>query len=877
MAQLGSSSRTEVRRQLDRLRELVAQEAPGDLAAQFDPQIERCELGLLGLVLFIRQRWQSIPRASQITLRNWLAGSVAEPLSGILEWALDFCDCQAAQSNLARLDPWLNEGGRDVFERLLEIFDPAARRRHGFYCTPSRLAEFAAARADRTLVDHFGQAEGILASEFRRGRIEPQPLNILDPAVGTGAFLSALVRVARRRFETGNEGSDWSEVVSQRLLPRLVACDIQLSPLACAAVRLSHRLWKTGFQFATPVELKLWRLNPLESIEAHPGNDIVDSAGNSLLDRFRRTPFSVVIGNPPYGAHQTTAGPAMRKLMHGELDDGPGSIDYFQSADGPIGERKTWLFDHYVQFLRFAHWRIQQVGGIVAFVTNRGFLQHLTMRGLRHQWLRSFDRIEIHDFQGGTDRSRREHDAVEQNVFGVRSGIALSILSRFSHSGGGTESIELRTHTGKATKKLDCLEDQSLSIHRAMIVVPRGPLFQFQIDDRRPAQPQADTIPLDECFVLKSSAIVTARDSLVIGFDRAELLDRIGMLRDPRIGDDRLRETLFKKSRGQKYPRGDTRGWKLADARQWLRADPDWDAHIIRCSYRPLDDRYVYWHPRMIDWQRSAVSSLMLDGVNLSLVARRQTSGPASDNFFWVTRWPTVDGILRSDNRGNEFVFPLLRGSAENPFNLSERLLKLVGDKLGVRVDLSSRQPWEEIARPIEGNGSLSGCALFAYLVAVVFSPTYRSDQQDAARHDFIPIGIPANETVFRQLAECGRKLIAAIGEVRQRDGDRSARPATFADATISKPTWSDRKIWIGSHEIADSVDESIWNFHAGCHHVCRKWLGDRTGRPLTQEVRNQFAGVVRTIEQLQKITSEIESIVRAYGGWGMLLACGGD
>ncbi len=586
------------------------------------------------------------------------------------------------------------------------------------------------------------------------------------------------------------------------------------------------------------------------------------NAADDGIAEFQHTPFSLIIGNPPYGAIQGQADESMRKLMHGQFSGLGGDVDYFQSARGPIGERKTWMYDQYIQFLRLAHWRISQAGGgISALLTNRGFLQHVTMRGLRYQWLRTFDRIEIHDFQGGGDRNLHGQRLIGENVFGVRSGIALSVLCKFPRPPSGKPArFKLHVHSGIAMEKLRRLRSNSSTSRQIQKLSPAPPLFLFQVHSQPKCRSSAGSIPLDKCFVRKSSAIVTARDSLVIGMERDELLERISQLRDQQYSDSELRDLLFAKSRGQKYPRGDTRGWKLAEARAMISADPDWQSYVRLCSYRPLDDRLIYWHPKMIDWRREAISELMLAGHNPGLIARRQLPDDAAANFFWITRWPTIDGIVRSDNRGNEFVFPLWGDAAGTVTNLSSQFIDLVTKLLGIGFELNS-------ANVIESSSAehLSGVDLFGYLVAIVFSRSYRVAQQAAMQHDFVPIFVTRDESLFRELARHGRQLIRTVAWPFPNTSE--VEPVS-PPLEIEIPRFDGGRIFIGDAMVVEDLFESDWQFQAGHHQVCRKWLADRRGRKLTPELHQRFVQVCRTIQSIRAECEAIERTVTSFGGW---------
>ncbi len=860
MTKIHQSNRLGARRAILRLRDDLIAQLPSELTAEFDECPDASWLGGLSLVVFAHRQLRKVAPAARNVLRNWLEASADPSVRDLLTWAFNSVDSKVCEQQLANLDRWCESNKTDVVERLTTMFDPVGRKRHGFYCTPRPLAEFVVRRAHRALIRHFRLPNGLLSPTIPTTE---QPLNILEPAVGTGVFLSAIIKAAWRQFHFDNRkvasDANWSDCVSQNLLPRLFACDIQLGPLACAHVRIAVSLLRSGYSFATPVNLRLRRMNLLATLNP------LDSACSGIAE-FQRTPFSLIVGNPPYGAINSPVDQSMRQLMHGQFPGLGGDVDYFQTSAGPIEARKTWLYDQYIQFLRFAHCRIAQAGGgISALLTNRGFLQHVTMRGLRYQWLRTFDRIEIHDFQGGGNRTLHDHRLIGENVFGVRSGIALSVLCKLAQSSSANLCrVRLNIHLGSAGQKLSRLECSSPDAPQVHRLSPTPPLFLFQVAARPIRSSSAISIPLDKCFVQKSSAIVTARDSFVVGMEQDELLERIGLLRDPRFSDSDLRERLFSKSRGQKYPRGDTRGWKLAEARAMILADPNWQTYVRPCSYRPLDDRLIYWHPKMIDWRREAISDLMLAGHNPALIARRQLPDDVSANFFWITRWPTIDGILRSDNRGNEFVFPLWGDVAGTASNLSPQFIELATKSLGVSFAMSS--PNEIDSSSAE---RLSVVDLFGYLVAILFSQSYRYSQQAAMQHDFVPIFVTRDETLFRELARCGRQLIRTVAWPVP---NSSAVVPVAQRSEIEIPRFDSGRIFSGHAMLMEGLSESDWQFQAGHHQVCRKWLADRRGRPLTPELHQRFVQVCRSIQLIRAQCAAIEASVASFDGWEGIL-----
>ena len=105
----------------------------------------------------------------------------------------------------------------------------------------------------------------------------------------------------------------------------------------------------------------------------------------------------VITGNPPYHGSSSNKGEWIDGLLKKGYTRKDGSKDYgYYQIDGkPLGERNPkWLQDDYVKFIRFAQWKIDTSGeGIVAFITNNGYIDNPTFRGMRQSLFNSFDRI----------------------------------------------------------------------------------------------------------------------------------------------------------------------------------------------------------------------------------------------------------------------------------------------------------------------------------------------------------------------------------------------------------------------------------------------------------------------------------------------------
>ena len=85
---------------------------------------------------------------------------------------------------------------------------------------------------------------------------------------------------------------------------------------------------------------------------------------------------------------------------------------------------KNALYDPYIKAIRWASNRIGDEG-VVAFVTNNGFLDGVTFDGMRKHLAEDFDAIYVLDLGGNARRGLKVSDA---NVFGIRVGVSINLF-----------------------------------------------------------------------------------------------------------------------------------------------------------------------------------------------------------------------------------------------------------------------------------------------------------------------------------------------------------------------------------------------------------------------------------------------------------------
>ncbi|MHB8970843.1 MAG: type ISP restriction/modification enzyme [Pirellulaceae bacterium] len=857
-----------------------------------------------GLYAVATEPDESLPAAA----RQWLLTQADPLLEHVLRMCLDrhaqplFAD--AADTAAARIARYLAKRPADVaragphagphappgrsyfFEEFLSQYSAQSRRRQGVYYTPPELASYVVRSIDDLLRTEFALEDGLADrspwQEVRQRAGTPHMsavghptasfVRLLDPAMGTGVFLLAAFDHIRHWWEAQRSTQtvdDWSEFVTRTVLPRLCGQELMLPAVVVAQLLMTARLVESGYNFRQPGKLSL-----------HLGNTLFQPriGDTGLVDEAH--PYTIVLGNPPFAGVSDNHDPWVRQLLRGRAPGTPQEVaNYFQVDGQPLGEKKHWLEDDYVKFVRLAHWLIEAAGtGIVGLVTNHGFLDNVTFRGMRQQLLSTFSRIGVVDLHGNTRTGERSPDGgPDESVFGIEQGVAVTLFCRPVRS-TASSCIEHVSLWGRRSEKLHAL----LGGPRlpGTPLEPCTPNYFLAPHDRSGDAEYARGYRLSDIMPVNSTAPVTARDSFVVAFSEAELQERIAVLGDSNVSDEEIRRRYFTSGRSTKYPAGDTRGWRLAEARERIRREPDWRQWIRDCLYRPFDRRKIFWIAWMIDWPRDAIMAHLATGNNVALVARRQVPASQPCNYFWITDTITLDGLVRSDNRGSESVFPLylaenIAGGYARALRDGRPAFSTVGprrpnfsadfvDRFASQLNLS----WNAETGAVRAE-QFTPWELFCYIYALLHAPSYRQRFAAWLRIDFPRVFVPVQSALFRSLSLLGAQLV----EHHLLRGEPSVRVAFEGPLSANQvgagfPRWAQHRIYLNRDLSVGPVAQNVWEFRVGTHQVCRKWLKDRRGRELLPADLLHFGRLVTALDDTLICMRQIDQEIDRCGGW---------
>lgn len=793
-----------------------------------------------------------------------------------------------------------------TYEMLLQALHGRDRLKYGVYYTPRPLARYVVEQTDGILREQFALENGLADLATWGDMLDRFPqmisptdigtsstwIRILDPATGTGVFLTETIQLIHETLANRWNKADlsaeakcesWNRYVSAHLLPRIAGIELLLPACVVTVLRIAHVLTTTGCTSDDCGPLQIAAADTLQGPEANRActsmpEAIVGEIGAARRLRYEFHP-TVILGNPPFSGVSQNRSEWITRLLR--EPDGPDG-GYYQVDGKPLGERKHWLQDDYVKFIRYGQWCIEQNGcGILAFITNRGYLDNASFRGMRQQLLRTFPRVSIVDLHGSS-KNHLHHAKCESdgNIFPIATGVAIGLFSKPPHHDESTTDYS-ELHGSRAEKLRRLGNRETIQEER---IFPQTPYFLLR-PSRILACPAYEAgFRLDHAMPVCSTAAVTARDRFVVGFSPDEVLERVRIFRDLRIPDDEIRHRFFTRGRSPNYQAGDTRSWSLSDARRRVAEDPNWEQHVTECCYRPFDRRWIYWADWMIDWPRTAVMRHLQRQGNLALITRRQMLSSRPCNFFWVADTVVIDGVIRSDNRGTEAVFPLYlspaSGDASGPSsdipNFAPAFLSALEQSTG--CDFVSRSP-NNIA--LENNaledvrGTICADDVAGYIYGLFHSDNYREHYAENLRVDFPRILVPGSEQLFRNISALGRRLVdlhlaRSLGVLHDGVGSNLSQIQKLPtlQLTNSDPHWESEQIRVADDVVIAHATREVWDFSVGSHHVCRKWLRDRAQSAFHASTLEKYRDIVDRIDATLRVSREIDAAIAACGNW---------
>lgn len=776
------------------------------------------------------------------------------------------------------------------YETFLAEYNPKLRKQRGVWYTPEPVVQFIVRAVDDILKSEFGLDDGI--ADTSKVEIEKQTqtkdsrtksgfktvsemvhkVQILDPATGTGTFLAAIIQhIFHSQFE--NMGGIWSSYVEEHLLPRLHGFELLMASYAMAHLKLDMLLTDTGYQPISPKRMQVYLTNSLE--EHHPDTGTLfagwlSAEANEANAIKRDAPVMVVIGNPPYSG-----------VSSNNNDWINGLIEDYKYVDGEhFNERKHWLNDDYVKFIRYGQHFIEKNGeGILAFINPHGFLDNPTFRGMRWNLLNTFDKIFTIDLHGNSLRQEVCPDgSKDENVFDIMQGVSINFFIKTGKKKQGELGKVFHYDLfGKRDAKYNFLSKKHIGKISFDELLSDRPYFFFKPRNNMGVENYSTGFKVDELVKIKSIGFVSANNNLNISFDEIEQKNKI---------EDIL--TLDEKEWRVKYNRmKDAQSWKYI----WAKQDAEKNKHlpIIPVSYKPFDIRYslytgnsggLYARPVnevmqhlflkenyalvvsrqcVSNWRYIFISNLIGD-FNLTGTAGRFGSGYFMPLYIYNQDSLTQSKLLNSDSKYQE-----------TPVRTPNLDPEIVAD-IAKGIGLTFTNEKEEIA------GTFAPIDILDYIYAVLHSPTYRETYKEFLKVDFPRVPYPRDADTFWQLVTLGSELrqihllespmlaekSKALGINYPKGGNNEVtRKMTNSSLGFesSEDDASIGRVWVNDEQYFDNIPLVAWNFYIGGYQPAQKWLKDRKDRILNISDVKHYINIIAALSLTYDLMQKIDAI----------------
>jgi predicted helicase len=365
-----------------------------------------------------------------------------------------------------------------IYENFYKVYNIKAADRLGVVYTPNEIVRFMIDGADWLVEKHFGKS-----------LIDPN-VEILDPATGTGTFICELLEHFRGQ----------PAKLKHKYLNELHANEVAILPYYVANLNIESTYAAITSEYEEFPNLCF--VDTLDNVGLHTAAkgttaDIFGSVSEENVARINRQNskrISVVIGNPPYNANQANENDNNKNREYPSIDERIKNT-YIKASTA----QKTKLYDMYARFFRWASDRLSD-NGVLAFVTNRSFIESRTFDGFRNTVAQEFSEIYLMDL-GGDVRSNPKLSGTKHNVFGIQTGVSISFMVKKKAKQTGKKAVALtqarifytrRPEMETAEEKLAFIGNSKASDMHFEILKPDDRNNWIAVEDTEEMPPLAD-------------------------------------------------------------------------------------------------------------------------------------------------------------------------------------------------------------------------------------------------------------------------------------------------------------------------------------------------------------------------------------------------
>ncbi len=301
----------------------------------------------------------------------------------------------------------------ELYDKFFKTAFPKLVDKLGIVYTPVEVVDFI-----------INSVEELLNKEFGRS-LSDENINILDPFTGTGTFISRLLQ---------------SRIIKNKDLERKYKYEIYANELVLLAYYIAtvnienvyHDLEKENSigevdykEFEGICLTDTFQLS--EDDNEIQMFDLAFKENSERVNRQKKVPLQIIIGNPPYSAGQKSKEDEAQNKKYPYLEK---RIEMTYVNETTDVQNKNKVYDSYIKAFRWASDKLDKTGGIIGFVTNGNWLDKPIFSGFRKVIEKEFTSIYIFNLRGDQRTSGELSRKEGGKIFGSgsRTPIAITIL-----------------------------------------------------------------------------------------------------------------------------------------------------------------------------------------------------------------------------------------------------------------------------------------------------------------------------------------------------------------------------------------------------------------------------------------------------------------
>lgn len=641
----------------------------------------------------------------------------------------------------------------ELYDKFFKTAFPKMVEKLGIVYTPTECVDF---------IIH--SVNDVLKKEFGRG-LTDENIHILDPFTGTGTFITRLLQ---------------SGLIEEKDLERKYKHELHANEIVLLAYYIAAINIENAYHDATPDPddgIGKSKYTPYDGIvltDTFQLGETDDSEklfsemfpqNSKRVERQKKSPLRVIIGNPPYSVGQKSANDNAQNQSYSKLD---GRIGDTYAKQSSAGLNKS-LYDAYIKSFRWSTDRLDKNGGIICFISNGAWIDGNSTDGFRKSLEKEFTSIYVLNLRGNQRTSGELSRKEGGKIFGSGSRTPISITMLVKNPDVKKERATIHYHDiGDYLSREEKLEIISSFKSISNSEIPWNILKPNEhgdwISQRNQSFNNYISLAPDKKFDAKSKsifclnviAINSARDSWVVNFSESKLRDNMKKMIDVYNQEVKKIMSLDKSS--------------FHDVDSMIESDLSkikWSVNLKNdllkgkihtyedsnssCLYRPFSKSFMYFDRNFIERPGLSSNLFPYSGTNNKVIC--VTGVGASKEFSIII----TDIISTLDNIEKSQLFPLYF------FEKNNKSQKDIFEDINSNEDYIKKDGITdyifELSQKQYGAKNISKEDIFYYVYGILHSPEYRETFSNDLKKMLPRIQLVDDVRDFWSFSKSGREL----------------------------------------------------------------------------------------------------------------------